>query len=869
MKLSEEGYRARWFILFGVWLLVAGALFFQAETIRRYLETVGQLGLRGETVARTPLKQIYPSFAADAQTWVRHALAMIEGNGLQLRFTHIDNAPDGREVYWNSAWAWIIAGAGWIYHLFTGAPLATAVEKATLWLNPIVLLTLIVGLSAWATRRAGAIAGVLTAVALLCHDRINEGFFPSYVDHHGLLTVAVFGTMLGAIFMGGGWWKEKQSGLSSTLPDSPERARSAAVFSATCGALGMWVSAASILPPIALVGAAGLLAAIIHGQAASNSGARFDPQVWRIWGRVGAGASVAFYLLEYFPKHLGMRLEANHPLLALGWLGGGELVAELSARWLAPRGQRSGRWLSVLWPILGVGATPLALAIGGSSVFIVLDPFLARLHSNYIQEFLPIWRVLQGANTSMIVQVLVVDNLPLVAGFATITYLRRDAPIILWFAAIAGLLFNVMAWWQSRWLLNASGVQICLTFVVFDCWTAGRRPAVRWVGAIALVGALYFPGLVQRMSSTAGDVKMRRVSPRDALNALYRDIAGAIRASQPAGNITLLASPNGSTSIGYYGRFSTLGTLYWENRDGLKSAAAIFSAKPDQEAIQLLRTHGVTHIAIVSDENFIQQYFELLHPGTPIEGVKQGLGYKLFVERNVPQWLEVIPYKVPDDLASLKVSVMLLKVNYNQSLPEALYHLALAQMIDGALDAADHTFDVLLSKAPNLYEAWLRKGDILLARHRWNDAAEIFAKAIALAPSAERPNLSTFAAKAFYEQHQHAIAVRFYRTSMREQPTPNIACYLAWILATSVDDSLRNGAEALRLALEAVKADPNSSTYLESLAAALAETGRFDEAALAADRALVNARLAGEPDAIQRIFDKRLAVIKSGKPLRN
>ena len=69
----------------------------------------GQLGMRGAAPAATPLTQAYPAFAADAQVWVRHALSLIEGDKLQLRYTTIDNAPKGREVHWNSAWAWAIA----------------------------------------------------------------------------------------------------------------------------------------------------------------------------------------------------------------------------------------------------------------------------------------------------------------------------------------------------------------------------------------------------------------------------------------------------------------------------------------------------------------------------------------------------------------------------------------------------------------------------------------------------------------------------------------------------------------------------------------------------------------------------------------
>ncbi|HEY2146354.1 MAG TPA: hypothetical protein VGH32_00355 [Pirellulales bacterium] len=50
---------------------------------------------------------------------------------------------------------------------------------------------------------------------------------------------------------------------------------------------------------------------------------------------------------------------------------------------------------------------------------------------------------------------------------------------------------------------------------------------------------------------------------------------------------------------------------------------------------------------------------------------------------------------------------------------------------------------------------------------------------------------------------------------------------LAGLLATSPDDTIRNGAEALKLAAEAVKLAPHDPEQLGTLAAALAETGQF------------------------------------------
>jgi tetratricopeptide (TPR) repeat protein len=228
----------------------------------------------------------------------------------------------------------------------------------------------------------------------------------------------------------------------------------------------------------------------------------------------------------------------------------------------------------------------------------------------------------------------------------------------------------------------------------------------------------------------------------------------------------------------------------------------------------------------------------------------------------------MIPYRVPDDLRSLNISVALFKVNFEQSLPDAIYNVALTQIANDALEDADQSLNTLIKLAPQAYQPWLRKGELLIARHDWANAAEHFLKGISLAPENERPLLYENVAGTFYKQGQHAIAIHIYRAGLRERRIPNLACYLAWILATSPDDSLRNGKEALELAHEALKADPNSPSYLNAFAGALAELGRFPEAVAACDRAIANANVRGEKSVAQA-FEKRLATLKSGKPLRN
>ncbi|MBL9200561.1 MAG: tetratricopeptide repeat protein [Opitutaceae bacterium] len=866
MQLTLESYRVRWVALVACWAVAAAALLHQAGILRDYLDMTSGLGLRGQPTAVTPFKQIYPVFAADALVWVRHSAALVEGNELRLRKTSIDNAPAGREVHWNSAWAWAIAGAGWVHHLFTGNPLLNSIERATVWLNPITLLALTVIFSAWVSKRGGLSLGVFVAIAMSCGDRFYEGFFPGYVDHHGLLTVTAFGTMMGAVFMGAGWWQARAEGETGMLPASAESARSAACFSAISGACGLWVSAASAIPPVGLVGFAGAVVILIQGRHAQRNGARFDGMTWRIWGRVGGAASLFFYLLEYFPNHLSMRLEPNHPLHALAWLGAGELIAQWGERWTGTPGERWGNLVRLVWPALAVAAVPVAVLMGGQKFFVVLDPFMSRLHNDYIQEFLPIWRTIRGLEGMLLFQVAGLGCVPLIAGIATLTYLRRDASIVLWFATIAAGLFILMAVAQSRWLLNSSGVQVCLMMVTVSVWTVRSRVWVRWLAVVIVASALYLQAGISRTLISGDQVKTRQVSPKDAGGALSRDIAAVLRSSQPTGEMTVLASPNASTTIGYYGRFKTLGTLYWENSEGLKAAARLHAAKSEEEAAALIRQYGVTHIALVFEENFIEQYHQLLYPKDPKEELKKTFGYRLLQDKVVPQWLQMIPYKVPDDLAQLKPFVMLFKVNFNQTMPEALYHIFENQLVSGEVAAAERTLDRILRDWPNFWEPYLRKAELLAGRKSWVEASQTFLRGVALAPADKRPGFFANFASTLYNNEQHLLAIEIYRAALQSNATPDLASYLAWIFATSKIEGVRNGQEALNLAQQVVQTNPTSSSYLSVLSAAYAELGRMPEAVAAADQSVANARLRNDPNTA--IFEQRLAALRAGQPLR-
>jgi hypothetical protein len=688
-------------------------------------------------------------------------------------------------------------------------------------------LALIVALSGWAAARAGAAAGVLVAMAMLGHNRFYDGFAPANVDHHGLLTASVFGLILGVTFMGAGWWRPSdEKGPPSLLPNSQASARHAAIASALCGAIGVWISAASVLPAIAISGVAALAITLWRGKAGVRAGAHFDPGTWRIWGRVGGITTAVLYLIEYAPAHLGLRLEVNHPLYALAWWGGAEIVAYVGAWSLEGARSQSNTHLArqLLLPVLAVISPLVVIIAGGTAAFMLSDPFIADLR-HYVIEGKSLPATARSFGIGVIAYQLA-SWLVLIPAALGLWRARNDG-VLLGFVALVAAVFIAMGFWEVRWWLVGSATQIALLLVL----VAGTRHPWRWT--LALAGLAFLPSTVQRVVAARAIVRDGVVDHRDVLQPLYRDIAATLRASQPNGDIILLASPNTSMGVGYYGNFQTLGTLFWENAAGLKAAAAIYSARTDAEAAELIRARRVTHIAMISAAPFLHEYFRLLHPASPADDIKQTFGYRLATQRAAVTWLQPIPYRKPRDLELAEASVALFKVAFDQSEMDRLFHTTIALAASGEVATAEATL---------------------------NDA-------LARTPAADRFPFAESVAAAFYDYDLDAAAVRAFRRALELKSDPGVATTLAWILATTSDASLRDGRAALALVEPIARGESNDPTVLSAWAAALADVGRFSEAVRIAERAVSIARASGD-SAASTLLQQRLEAYRANRPWR-
>ncbi|MFU8816921.1 MAG: hypothetical protein ACNA7W_16355 [Pseudomonadales bacterium] len=87
----------------------------------------------------------------------------------------------------------------------------------------------------------------------------------------------------------------------------------------------------------------------------------------------------------------------------------------------------------------------------------------------------------------------------------------------------------------------------------------------------------------------------------------------------------------------------------------------------------------------------------------------------------------------------------------------------------------------------------------------------------------------------------------------------------AWLLATSQFDSVRNGQQAVTLALQAVS-HSRTPAYLDTLAAAYAETGKFDKAVETQREAL--ALVPEDDQALAEELETHLQAFEAGEPWR-
>jgi tetratricopeptide (TPR) repeat protein len=190
-------------------------------------------------------------------------------------------------------------------------------------------------------------------------------------------------------------------------------------------------------------------------------------------------------------------------------------------------------------------------------------------------------------------------------------------------------------------------------------------------------------------------------------------------------------------------------------------------------------------------------------------------------------------------------------VQINPGYAEAQMNLGSDLLQKGSLDEAMVHYLGALKSRPDYPEARNNLGNALLRKGRTDEAIAQFQIALRNHPGFAEAQFGLGNALRQMGRFDEAIA-RFQQALELKPSDAAIQNNLAWVLATCPEASLRNGAKAVELARQAnALTGGKNPIILRTLAAALAEAGRFSEALEMAQQALrlaeaqSNSRLAG------------------------
>jgi protein O-mannosyl-transferase len=182
----------------------------------------------------------------------------------------------------------------------------------------------------------------------------------------------------------------------------------------------------------------------------------------------------------------------------------------------------------------------------------------------------------------------------------------------------------------------------------------------------------------------------------------------------------------------------------------------------------------------------------------------------------------------------------------NPNYCDAPNNLGIALVAKGRFDEAIENFNKAILINPDYCDALDNLGNALATQGRFNEAIENYRRAI----QANSNHAETFfhLGMVFGQLGRTREAVAQYREALRLNPhLVGALNNLAWVLAASSDDELRNGPEAVRLAEHACELTQYREPLLiGTLAAAYAEAGRFPEAVATAEKAEQLATAAGQ-----------------------
>jgi spermidine synthase len=199
--------------------------------------------------------------------------------------------------------------------------------------------------------------------------------------------------------------------------------------------------------------------------------------------------------------------------------------------------------------------------------------------------------------------------------------------------------------------------------------------------------------------------------------------------------------------------------------------------------------------------------------------------------------------------------------------PQVYYYLGQSYYALGKIDLALSNYEKTLKLNPDNPQAHYRMALIMTRKSKPYTAVDHLNHALRQKP--DYLEAHNEAAKLHLQLGNHSRAIGHLMEVIKQRPDIAEAHNnLAWLLATSSDDKIRNPSRAVEFAETASRlTDYKNPGTLDTLAAAYAAAGRFHQAIETAEKAIRLAEAQGNKELAAEI-QKHLQLYRAGKPYR-
>jgi hypothetical protein len=597
---------------------------------------------------------IVPEHNNESYQWIMETQQLLARGEWRIRHVDYDNAPFGRETHAPSPSRWWLALLAWFDHTVSGRPPGLAVEHAALFADPLLHVLLLATATAFVALYSDALSAALLSLGLVALFPFARSFLPGAPDHHGLAQICALWSVLPLLVVirksPGAAPPSGKVTLPAGIAAGNRRERIFYLLAGVAGGCGLWISAASQAPVLAGIVLGALMSAwLARNDTTERLAGESGAAPWHLWAFGGCAASLAAYMIEYFPGHMGLQLEVNHPLFSLAWLGAGVLLTRTVA-WIQRgkfvRGFRDA--ITVAGSAILLVALPVAMALEHTSGFLAPDPLATRLtHAGPVTASnLFAWISRDGFSSAvwaaLLPCLLAVPAVYLLARRATPAPLRR--PVAL--AAGPVLIALVFACIWLRWWNMFDTMLLAMIVAASASMREPGTPRLgRWVLSGLVVTAMV-PGigLLLPPADAGEDIVL---SQPEAIGLAERDLAHWLANRLGSADGVVLAAPDVTMAMSYYGGLRGLGTVSWENHEGVSASIRISSASSPQEALELAQHRGITHVIMPSWDPFLDMYARIGFRAAADSPVPPASFIAALHRWEQPAWLRPLPYQLP------------------------------------------------------------------------------------------------------------------------------------------------------------------------------------------------------------------------------